>query len=245
MATLARLFDFTPSTPILSGDVDAEFNQIVNLLNSTSTNKNAIVRYSNAGEAPLLLDQLSSGPIQIWRAAGIEVTRMKVSGQIVGYPRCIHSNPGTAGNIGAGLDNLHSFVLPAASLATNGDYLHVRYAGAFATNNNDKRIQISLGGVVVDNTGLFDQDSGNWSYDIYYIRESATTIKFSVIYTWGLMASDGASAFAGNGRVAAGNGTLTVSSLDSNAQTLLVAAEGTSNSDITQNLSVIELTQTA
>jgi hypothetical protein len=71
MALLARITDFTPSTPILSGEVDAEFNQLVNILSGTSTNKNAVIRYSNASDPPLKLDQLGLGAIQQWSQTGL------------------------------------------------------------------------------------------------------------------------------------------------------------------------------
>jgi len=70
-STLARVTDFIPATPILSGEVDSEFNQIVNLLNGTSINIKATLDVSDAGDPPLELNQLSTGPIQEWYQAGI------------------------------------------------------------------------------------------------------------------------------------------------------------------------------
>jgi hypothetical protein len=43
MATIARLFDFMPGQPIISADVDAEFDQIVNLLNGTTDDKAVVI----------------------------------------------------------------------------------------------------------------------------------------------------------------------------------------------------------
>lgn len=71
MATLARLFDFTPSTPIVSADVDAEFNQLVNILNGGTSSKNAIIKYSDAATPPLQLDQIGAGRIQDWLQTGV------------------------------------------------------------------------------------------------------------------------------------------------------------------------------
>ncbi len=71
MATLARVTDFIPLDPILSGQVDSEFNQLVNALNSTSTNINLIVRFSSASVAVQKLDQLGAGPIEEWAQAGL------------------------------------------------------------------------------------------------------------------------------------------------------------------------------
>lgn len=82
MATLARLFDFAPGAPIVSGDVDSEFNQLVNILNGTSTSKNAIIKYSDAATPPLKLDQLGAGKIQEWAQTGIVLASVENSGDI-------------------------------------------------------------------------------------------------------------------------------------------------------------------
>jgi len=70
-STLSRVTDFVPATPILSGEVDAEFNQLVNLLNGTTTNVKAVIDVSDAGDPPLELNQLSTGPILELFQAGI------------------------------------------------------------------------------------------------------------------------------------------------------------------------------
>lgn len=160
-----------------------------------------------------------------------------------GYPRSIEVSTTTVGNVGTGLDNLHSFSLLAGSLANNGDYLRIRYGGAFATNDNDKRIRISFDGQTAHDPGLFDQDSGTWVYDIVYTRVSATTVRASALILWNFINRDGAGTVAGNGLFSAPAVLLTVADLNVNPVTLLVQAEGTSNDDITQNLSIVELVQ--
>lgn len=80
--TLARVTDFVPSTPILSSEVDAEFNQIVLLLNATSTNVKAALKLSDAGDAPLELNQLSTGPILKGFQAGVENFRIRNDGSL-------------------------------------------------------------------------------------------------------------------------------------------------------------------
>lgn len=70
MATLARLFDFTPGGVIASGEVDAEFNQLVNALNGTSTSVNIDLRFSSATVPTLSVDQIGAGMIQVWKQAG-------------------------------------------------------------------------------------------------------------------------------------------------------------------------------
>jgi len=144
-------------------------------------------------------------------------------------------NDGTSvGNVGSGLDSLNSFTLNIGDLVTAGDYCKVRIAGSFGVNDNDKRIQITLDSQVIDNQSLFDQDSGNWCYDITLIRLSATSVRFNFMAVWGIISADGASAVAGNGKVFAGTGSVTVANMDSNNIVFLVQAEGTSNNDIQQ-----------
>src|SRR5262245_7676029 len=55
-------------------------------------------------------------------------------GQQMSILRTIHRNMTAVGNLGAGLDSLHSFTLPLASLKTDGDYLRAWLSGEFATN---------------------------------------------------------------------------------------------------------------
>jgi hypothetical protein len=243
MALLARLFDFTPSTPILSGDVDSEFNQLVNMLNGSTTNKHALIKHSHGSDAPLILDQLSTGPIQEWRAAAVQQQKMKANGFLLGVPRCVNVDGTVTGNVGGGLDNLNGFNLPANSLAANGDYVRARYGGTFGTNDADKRIVILFGGQTVHDTTGFDQDTGSWSYDIVYTRTSATSVVFSLLAAWNAVTVTGAQAVGGNGLVIGTSTTLTVANLVSNDTVMQVQAEGTSNNDIVQLLQIIELTQ--
>lgn len=78
--TLARITDFLPATPILSGEVDSEFNQLVNLLNGTSNNIKATLDVSDSGDPPLELNQLSTGPILKGFQAGVEQFRFRNNG---------------------------------------------------------------------------------------------------------------------------------------------------------------------
>jgi hypothetical protein len=83
-STLVRVTDFVPSTPILSGEVDSEFNQVVNLLNGTSSAVKGVIKVSDAGDPPLELNQLSTGPIQEWYQAGILKAALTNSGGFSG-----------------------------------------------------------------------------------------------------------------------------------------------------------------
>lgn len=159
---------------------------------------------------------------------------------------CIHHDVSAVGNVGAGLDTLHTFSVPSGTLATNGDYLHARYQGTFANTEDDKQTRVTLDGQVISTIAVvIDIEAGDWSYDIYIIRTSATTVRASVnaIYV-NLRKADGALvASPSGGFVFTQNTTATVSNMDSNALALTVLGEGTNTDDVVQNLSIIELRQ--
>lgn len=81
-STLSRVTDFVPATPILSGEVDSEFNQLVNLLNATSSNIKATLKVSDSGDPPLELNQLSTGPILKGFQGGVENFRIRNNGGV-------------------------------------------------------------------------------------------------------------------------------------------------------------------
>ncbi|HKX29352.1 MAG TPA: hypothetical protein VJ302_16770 [Blastocatellia bacterium] len=82
MAVLARLTPFIPGSAIQSAQVNAELNQIIDLLAGTSTSKNLIVKYSHATDAPLALDQLGAGLVQQWKVNGVEKLKVNNTGQL-------------------------------------------------------------------------------------------------------------------------------------------------------------------
>lgn len=144
-------------------------------------------------------------------------------------------------NITTGLDQLHTFILPAGTLANNGDALWVRYGGTFAINDNDKRIQTEFDGVATHNSGLFDQDLGTWVYDFLYTRVSPTVIKFPLILHWSFGSRTGGGVLAGNFIFAGDFVGINVSNLNTTSVVLRVMAEGTATNDIAQGLSFISL----
>ncbi len=158
-------------------------------------------------------------------------------------PICIHRNLTTVGNVGAGIDSLHSFPLPANSLALDGDWVRFTYSGTFAANDNDKRIRISIDGQLLEDFGLTDIDAGVWRVVGEYMRVSATTVRASSLAMYGepLVADEAVIAGTPDIIFLPRNTLLTVANLNSNPVTLLVEAEATANDDVTQNKSIIEL----
>src|SRR5262249_32485136 len=160
-------------------------------------------------------------------------------------PQNIHTNTAASGNSTTTLTDLHSFSLPAGSLNANGDYIWIRYAGTFVNKGNTKRIVIVFAGQTVHDSGLVQDGAGGWTYDIIYERLSSTSIRATVLANWGAIFRDQAGAISGSGFIFSENKDITgLSDLGANAQTLKVQGQsGTASNDVTQNKSVIELTQ--
>lgn len=285
MSVLVRITDFVPSTLIKSQEVDDEFNQLVNILSGVSTNKDALIKFSDGANPVLRVDQLGAGVIQQWLQNGTVKSRinnngslesvsgpviaasqliaapvtidgttdivMKANGQIVGYPKTIKIDSSTANSSGAGPDTLHTFSLPANSLANNDDYLEVEYGFIFASNNNDKIVGATFGGAEYVRRGLGVQDlDGIVGAKIHtkIVRLSTTSVRVTSSLIANVMFADSAGAFTGT----SGNGGLMMGScvdiaglpdLTANATTMTGQGLGVAGSDVSQKQSVIKLTQ--
>lgn len=171
------------------------------------------------------------------------------AGSTSNLTRRFHTDTSLVGNVGAGLDTLHTFTLPANSLATNGDYLTVHYAGVYAANSaSTKRVVINFGGVVVSAPGLTDITNCTWNYDIRYVRITSTSVLASITFNWGnISSSEAAPAVLGptGSFHACSSASIAVADLVANPQIMSVQGEsgaGTTD-DVVQNLSIIEISQ--
>lgn len=246
--SISRVTNFIPGTTILSADVDAEFDQLVNLLNGT-TSIDTLLKHSHATNPVLNINQLDTTNTSLLikgQRNSVDTFKIKSTGLIVGVPKCVLKNKSTVGNVGAGLDSLHSLSLVADSLSNDEDYAHVDQGGDFATNDNDKRLLWSFGGQTIFDTGLGDRDTGSWRCQYDVIRLSSTTVRVSGFFILGLILdTTNGSLDTGNSRyyIRSLSTDLTVANLNSNAMTILVQAEATSNDDVTQKFSKVELVQ--
>ncbi len=141
MATLSRLFDFAPSTVIVSADVDSEFNQLVNILNGTSTNKDALIKFSDATNPVLRVDQISTGAIQQWLQNGTEKASIRNNGSL----RINSSQEPTGASIGVNADsNNNPGTGHAAAIQTTGTgQIGQRIAMEAATSGGVTAFQIT------------------------------------------------------------------------------------------------------
>jgi len=152
------------------------------------------------------------------------------------------------GNIGGGLDNLQSFLLPAKGLKSNGSYIDFAYAGNLAANNNDKQVSATFDGQTFLDSGLTDLDLDvGWFAWGRIIRLTSTSIRACSGILMNLAQIDSANAVQtfGAGYASVGRTvTLTaIADLDANDVTIQVKGQGTNNDDVTQNISILELTR--
>lgn len=108
---ISRLYNFTPNTVIQSSQVDAEYDQLVNALNGTSTDKDITMKLSHVSNPVLTLDQLSTGPIQIWKDNGTEKARLDDGGVL----KLGHTQPNGGGGLNHLLSNLSATIVGTSS----------------------------------------------------------------------------------------------------------------------------------
>lgn len=146
------------------------------------------------------------------------------------------------GNVGAGTDTLHTFTLPANTLASDGDWIRFVYAGTFATNDNDKRIQILFDGQVFEDFGAFDFDAGVWVVAGDYTRVSPTTVQASSISMYGEPLVIDEAVIAGTPDIIflPRNQLLTVSNLGTTSVAMTVTGTATADNDIRQNKTLLQ-----
>lgn len=142
--------------------------------------------------------------------------------------RCLNVQVSSVGNVGAGEDDLHTFSLPAATLARNGECVEVEYTLGFAANANNKRVRAYFGATTAyDTGGGVAKNDGSATINMQVFRDSATTQR--IITTF----------LDSTNTVRYANATLYVTGAEtlSGAVTIKVTGEATSNDDIVCRLS--------
>lgn len=161
---LARLFDFVAGTLIQDGQVDSEFNQLVNALNGVS-DVDILHKFTHASNPVLNVNQLGAGLIQRWQQNTVDKARIindgyfetvvpagTLTGKVCQYT---NSTVGTALSNSAAETSLFTGVTPSAgsSLTINantlkvGSVLNFDFNGAYAaTAAPNITIRIKIGG---------------------------------------------------------------------------------------------------
>jgi hypothetical protein len=99
----------------------------------------------------------------------------------ISVDRTLNVNTTAVGNVGIGEDDLMSYTVPAATLATNGDHLAFAAAGRLAATANNKRIRVKYGATTLFDTGsLAVTAASDWMLDGQIIRVDGTNQKAHV-----------------------------------------------------------------
>lgn len=171
---------------------------------------------------------------------------------VKGYPKTIEVNTAIANSSGAGPDTLHSFSLPANSLAADGDYVEVEYSFVFASNNNDKGVRALFHTTEYVNRGINAQDIDGILGGVIratIARLSATSVHVSATMSLDLIFADSQAtpvvSTSNNGGMF-GASSLAIAGLpdlSANALTMAGQSLGVAAGDVSQRLSVIKLVQ--
>lgn len=170
----------------------------------------------------------------------------KPSGFIVGIEKTIQTSFGAVGaNAAAALTTMFSGNIPANFLPSNNDYAVIYANGGFAANDNDKRIQVTIGGVGLFNSGLIDLDTFGYAIIIRLGRIDATHLAMNILVQFGEVAVTSAAVVGSTGYLGetANTPTSVVADLSANPIAILIESQGTANNDIVLNQVIIKVCQ--
>ena len=107
----------------------------------------------------------------VFSTAGMALTNKRLS-----YGGTILSrSETTVGNVGVGEDTLHTYTVPAASLAADGDRIKYEAYLSFAANGNNKRVRAYFGSTVILDTGTVTYNNLTAWCELTVIRTGAAT----------------------------------------------------------------------
>lgn len=139
-------------------------------------------------------------------------------------------NTTDAGNLAAdiGGTNLMSYTIPAGQLANDGDYIEFTMTFVFASNTNDKQVQLHYGGTNFYLSGVQGQEDGSMEIKGTIVRTSshAERITFSQVSNSSLFADESGYEISGE--------TL------SGAIVLRAVGEGEEDSDVIQKILIVK-----
>lgn len=179
---------------------------------------------------------------------------LPLDGYITGVPKVILNQAAdpkltNGGNVGGGLDVIHTYSLPANSLKSDLDVLELWYEFNFAANNNDKRIDGNFGGNNYFGMGLVDVDGGGGIFKVTITRLTSTSVRIGCFTLFNFFHADSAAppaitsfntgAYFDTRAVLASG----LADMNANSTTIELKAEGTANDDITVCKAMFRLTR--
>jgi hypothetical protein len=195
--SLSRINDFQAGTTIVSQDVDDEFNQLVNALNGTSTDKDILMKLNHATNPVLNLNQVGAGLLLRGQENGTDRFKVSVKGKnslAAGNGSTAASVFLTAGgmyhrdftsnqNSGAGETDLTVKSIDANVLGEDGDGLLIYAWGDSAANTNNKTIRPYFSSALDGRTVNFNA-VGVWEIFLRIFRTNSNTVRFMGRSTW-------------------------------------------------------------
>lgn len=138
----------------------------------------------------------------------------------------------TAGNVGTGIDDLHSYTIAANTLANDGDSLDFIGGGTISSSGvGTKQLFFTVAGTIVFGTGAFDPAADSeWSMRITVVRIDSDSVIITCMYT-----------DTNGNTVAIGNSTQLNGLTFTNTITMKWQGESSVATDnlVTQNISVV------
>jgi hypothetical protein len=142
MSLPARVTDFIPFTTIFSNQFDAEFDNLVNMLNGTDQSKNIRIRSNDSTLAVARFDQLAaSGNIVEFYSGGVEAAKVDKTGKITSTSvvKLKHSwfvpNPFDSGLTIDNGDNFKVFTVPVGTAMKLTKFSIIRVSGSHTSGS--------------------------------------------------------------------------------------------------------------
>lgn len=97
------------------------------------------------------------------------------AGPIQVFGGIIKTIQSSTGNVGIGEDDLHSYTIPAGTLANDGDAIEAKFVITFAANANLKQVRLKYGGTTIYDSTAQLQNGGSMIVQCRIVRTGATT----------------------------------------------------------------------
>ena len=181
-----------------------------------------------------------NGQVTFAGATGPQTSFLGGTGtQAVQFAGRINTDTSSQQNTGVGETTLHTFTLPANTLAANGQVIRVMTWGTFAPTGGSKLVKCYFGATSVSAnvSGSFGGTSVSYIIRFYIIRTGATA---QVLFSENSMINLGSNAWAGTGPNA-GTFPATPAETLSNAIVIKTTGTGGATADIVETGMVIEL----
>jgi hypothetical protein len=155
-------------------------------------------------------------------AGGTQIVAGGATSTLAAVGGKLHTGTTQTGNTAGTETDLYSFSVPASTLSTNGNALHLECGGTFAgTANTDKRLRLKFGATTLYDTGALAITSATaWTLMANVLRTGAATQKGSTAFT------------SSSAVLPAGAGYSTAAETLSGAVTIKITGQGTGASDV-------------